>query len=69
MRSLTSVILKNSKRRELTNTSKFLSIISKLIVAGSLILLMVGFSVVETKRLMEITFYELYYTIFRNNIL
>ena len=33
---------------------KFLSIISKLIVAGSLILLMVGFSVVETKRLMEI---------------
>ncbi len=54
MRSLTSVILKNSKRRELTNTSKFLSIISKLIVAGSLILLMVGFSVVETKRLMEI---------------
>ncbi len=54
MLSLTSVIIKNSKRQELTNTNKFLTIFAFFIVAGFLSLVMVGVSITATLRLKEI---------------
>lgn len=53
MKSLTGVIIKNSKRQELTNTSKFLTIFAFLIVAGFLSSIMIGFSIMATTRLKE----------------
>lgn len=53
MNNLLSVIMKNSKRRELTNRSVILSKISFFIVFGFLSVIMIIFSIIATVRLAE----------------
>ncbi len=53
MKSLTSTVIKNSKRQELTNTNKFLSVFSFIIVASFLSVIMIVFSIMSITRLKE----------------
>ena len=54
MKSLTSVIIKNSKRNELINRNKLLMVLAFIIVFGFLAIIMIMFSSIATIKLGQI---------------